>query len=315
MPSPLLVSTSPGQCSAEGAGFTLTLNGANFGSDVVAYWGTTALTTVFVNQGQATASVTAALIQDQGSIAVTVQTGGQTSGAVNFIVSAPAGGGPQPNAIDLVSISQVKNYLYPVTGTTADDSVLQVLVTAVSQYIATRTNRTALAAIQNFSERYDGNNADILYLRNYPVQSVSLVQIYSQQILPTPDYIAPGWSLNSDNTAIVLIGVQPPISLPFGVSIGQSQWGNLFGSASCPSVFPRDRMNVLVQYAAGYSVVPYDLQECCLIIIAQNYKRRGWIDEASKALPQSGGTSSYRKWEIPPYADRTLANYTNRWIY
>ena len=72
-PSPIVGGISPGFANAGGAAFTLTVNGSEFVANSTVYWGTSALTTTYVNATQLTAQVPAADIATGGiAVAITV---------------------------------------------------------------------------------------------------------------------------------------------------------------------------------------------------------------------------------------------------
>ena len=202
----------------------------------------------------------------------------------------------------LVTIDQVKNYLYPAVSTTTDDGKIQSLIAGASQYIINFTRRgTDLYSSRNFSERYDGNNQDFLRTRHWPITAVSLLQVNNITVVATPDFIAPGYAVDGDPEAGKILLITNNGNSAAGINFYWRNYGGLF--------FYKGRMNVLVNYTAGYGTVPFDLQDACVRIVAQNYKRRGTIDEKSKALAQGAGTQSYRDWEVDPLSMRTMRYY------
>ena len=84
---PTISGLSPNSAAAGGPAFTLTINGTNFVSDATAKWGATALATTFVNAGQLSATVPAALIAVPGTASVTVTTTGGTSAGATFTIN------------------------------------------------------------------------------------------------------------------------------------------------------------------------------------------------------------------------------------
>ncbi len=315
MPAPIVINTQPSQAAAQGIGFTLTVNGVNFGSDVAVTWGSTALTTTFVNQGQCTATVTAALIQDAGNFPISVATGGLTSNTVYFVVAEPSTW--LPNAIDLITVADLKNYLYPsnTSGTPADDTVLQMLVTAASGYIAWRTKRTNLNRVQALTERYDGTNQAYLYTRQYPIVSVASLSVYGRPIPASLDGLQPGWVIDQGGRKIDLIGYAGLSNIALGAPYGfppYISYGNL--SAVGPFAFYKGVQNISLSYSAGYDIVEYELQEAMWELVSTAYKRRGTIDLASLNLPQ-GGNQGYRAWEVTPKAERIIQAFTNRYVF
>ncbi len=97
---PTITSISPASVTAASGAFTVTINGANFGTgtqdgsaihttpNVAAYWGSTKLTTTYVSATQATASVPANLLLTAGTANITVVSDGGTTGAAVFTVNA-----------------------------------------------------------------------------------------------------------------------------------------------------------------------------------------------------------------------------------
>ncbi|MGA3080961.1 MAG: kelch repeat-containing protein [Terracidiphilus sp.] len=121
-PLPVISGISPAFESAGSAAFTLTVNGTGFIDGSTVYWGTTALTTTYVNATQLTAAVTAAQIASAGTDAITVQTpapGGGTSAALQFEVDSAGSGSTAPT-------------LTAVTGTVSAGSTASYTVTLPS---------------------------------------------------------------------------------------------------------------------------------------------------------------------------------------
>src|SRR3984893_1830192 len=89
-PVPTLSALSPANALAGGATFTLTVSGANFVSGDTVLWNGSPLTTTFSSATQLSATVSAALIANAGSAAVSVQApGGVTSNSTSFAINAP----------------------------------------------------------------------------------------------------------------------------------------------------------------------------------------------------------------------------------
>ncbi len=89
--TPNLVSLSPATAAAGGAGFQLTVNGANFASNAVVQWNGSTRTTTFVSSNQLKASITSADIGAAGTASVTVSNpGGGTSRPLTFVIAKPS---------------------------------------------------------------------------------------------------------------------------------------------------------------------------------------------------------------------------------
>ncbi len=81
--APVITSLMPNSATA-GQAFTLTVNGSNFTSGSVIYWGMTPKTTTFMTAGQVTAPITSADTMTAGTVQVYVRTsGGVYGGGVN----------------------------------------------------------------------------------------------------------------------------------------------------------------------------------------------------------------------------------------
>ena len=186
---------------------------------------------------------------------------------------------------DLTTVAAVQAYLPTNTTTSAMDAIIQGMVTAASLYWLERTGRDSLNSVGTYSERYDGNGGKRLFLRNAPLVSVTGLSIGALSFSPSPDYISSGYVIDQSKKSVSLIG----------------GW-----------YFRAGAQNVAIQYTAGYSAVPADVQAAVTQQVAVNFKRRGSIDQGAQIMPQAGGTNSYRSWEIPPEVERTIQNYTRR---
>ena len=130
---PTIASVSPNAKNAGDAGFTMTVNGANFGTSPTVYWNGTALATAPGGLPNPTAVCTAAvpatLIANAGVAMITVASGAQTSNAVPFTVTAVL-----PTLTSLSPTSTWAHYITPpqvtLTGTKFA-STAQVLVNGV----------------------------------------------------------------------------------------------------------------------------------------------------------------------------------------
>jgi len=84
--APTIATLSPASAMHGGSGFTLTINGSNFGTDVVVYWNGAAQGTMYVTGNQVTAAITGTDIMNAGMVPVYVRSGGNNSNPVNFDV-------------------------------------------------------------------------------------------------------------------------------------------------------------------------------------------------------------------------------------
>jgi hypothetical protein len=186
-----------------------------------------------------------------------------------------------PSAIDLTTVADVKEYV-KIEGTSGDD-LLQMIITGVSRYWLTRTQRASLNSIVSLTERYDGPGGQDLLLREFPIISIASVTVGGAPIPPSPDYIQSGWVINESQDGLALLGSY---------------------------YFNRGRLNIGVNYQAGFTETPADISDAVIKQVAQNYKRRNTTDQAMVALPSGGGTTAYRSWEVPPDVERVIQNYS-----
>ena len=73
---------------------------------------------------------------------------------------------------DLTTLANVKEYIDIKSEDTTFDSLIERLIEASSAQIESYCNRSF--QIQDYSESYDGNTSDIMFLNHTPITSVSL---------------------------------------------------------------------------------------------------------------------------------------------
>ena len=103
-PVPTITAMSPTSAVAgSAAGFTLTINGANFMAGSMVTFGGTMPTTTFVSSTQLTAAIPAAVIGSAGTASVTVTNptpGGGTSNTLNFAINSGTNPIPMISSLD-----------------------------------------------------------------------------------------------------------------------------------------------------------------------------------------------------------------------
>jgi len=139
--TPTITGLSPNSAAAGGSGFTLTVNGANYISSAVVIWGSTQLTTTFINSTKLTATVARAQLASAGKVAVTV-TDGMTSAGSTFTVAAPAITAVSPKTIaagsgDTTLVITGTNFI--ASGSTVYAGTTQLTATANSATSITAT--------------------------------------------------------------------------------------------------------------------------------------------------------------------------------
>jgi hypothetical protein len=104
------------------------------------------------------------------------------------------------------------------------DAEIQAAIDWACATVETYCNRTFTAA--DYTETYDGNGQDVLYLRQYPINSVTSITLDDD-------------TLDSDDYTVETTGVYY-----------EDGW-------------TKSRRNIVVVYNAGYSTIPADLHMIC----------------------------------------------------
>lgn len=208
-------------------------------------------------------------------------------------------------AVDLTTLAQVQAL---VKVDSADTALVTSLVTSVSRYVAQFCGRDNMNSVQTVTDLLDGSGSDKQFVSEWPIKTVTSLSVFGVAIPVSPDGIQPGYTF--DNNAMILLP-NTFVGVP----------GSRFGL----SRFPRGRRNVQAVYQAGYDSVskppgnaafngaPDDLGYAVTFLVAQEYKRRDWIDQSSKTLAQSGEVVVFRSWEWPPNIESIIQEYKQPW--
>jgi hypothetical protein len=174
---------------------------------------------------------------------------------------------------DLCQVADVKAFL-SITGST-DDTLLQTLVTNASAFVNNYINRNLLSA--DYVETRNGLGSDRIAFRQYPVSAVASLVVDGCTILPP---VSPhGFGYLFDDTMLYLRN----------------------------GFFPRGVQNVVISYTAGFAVVPADVSQATVEIVATKYKRRTDLHVSGKTL--NGETISFTMADVPASAKVTLNSY------
>ena len=143
---------------------------------------------------------------------------------------------------DLTTVAAVK----VLTGAaTADDAITQQHITDASFFANSYTGR--ILAQQTFTEYYDGDGSDILFLDNYPIASITTVHQDSNRVFGLDTLVDSGdYFTYSDNRKLVGDG----------------------------AIWERDRQTIKVVYVAGYAIgsIPEDLVNAVTMLVDFWYK-------------------------------------------
>jgi hypothetical protein len=85
--APSITTLTPGSVPVNSVPFTMTINGANFGTDAVVFWHGIPQSTFFVTSNQLMVKVTDTDLMFTGLVPIYVRTGGQNSNTVDFDVT------------------------------------------------------------------------------------------------------------------------------------------------------------------------------------------------------------------------------------
>ena len=209
---------------------------------------------------------------------------------------------PAGNAIDLVMLNDVKNWLDIAETNTDDDALLQILITSFSRYVLNRVSRDSFN-IATYTEVYDGNGAQQLFLRNYPINSVTSVQIGSYTVPQSTSITSPGWFIDMHKQSLVMR------------SYGSGSYQQMVPYSIFPQFFYSGRGNIQVIYQAGHAFLPEDLYDAVMQTVGVMYARKDWKDLASKSLSTSGGgsgTTTYRAWHLTPGVEEVIRHHTRK---
>jgi hypothetical protein len=167
---------------------------------------------------------------------------------------------------DLCTVSQVKQLPGMPATATADDPLLQLLVSDASAAIREFTKRD-LSSV-TYTEVYDGTNTPRLTLAQRPVTAVASVAVGS----PSSGARVP-LNLNTDYV-----------------------WDDKAITRLCGMRFCREPQNVAVAYTAGYLVLPRDLELACARIVQLRYKQSQHMGQKSKSMGGELVTFDMAEW-------------------
>ena len=155
--------------------------------------------------------------------------------------------------MDFTDLDTVKAWLGLPAAAGPSDSLIAVLITAVSSFICDYLNSAVASA--GYVETYDGTGTSALMLRNAPITAVQSVS-FAGRVLTTPaDPIAGTPGFLFDGRRLSLLGDR----------------------------FPRGRP-VVVAYTAGFAQVPPAIAQAAVELAGEAFRRREHIGQSSKSL-------------------------------
>jgi hypothetical protein len=214
------------------------------------------------------------------------------------------------NPIDLTTVAAVKSWLSgtgiaPVN--TSDDANIQACITAFSAMVLWKTGRGAengaeptqspFTAPQSYTETRDGNGSRRMFLRNYPILSLSSLVIGFWTVPQSLAYGQAGWVIDQSGKSISLRGGSNAYASPSFFSFGYG------------GTFYKDIQNIVITYTAGFAQIPDDLGLTATKVVSLMYKRKDWIGLRSKTMANGAGTTSYVDYEMEPNDVATVVHY------
>ena len=176
---------------------------------------------------------------------------------------------------DLTTVANLQFWLGLTNVQPATATQLQRLVTAVSVWMQDWMNR--IIPSQSYQEFRDGNDQARLMLPNYPVTAIAAVTVDGVIIPPSPGPGQSGWVLANDTVTI-----------------------------RCGR-FTRGKVNVEVDYTAGYATTPPDLEQACLELASLRWKDREHIGHNS--ISMGGQQTNFVVKDMPDSVKTVLQQY------
>lgn len=189
--------------------------------------------------------------------------------------------------VALVTVTQAKTWL-KISGS-SEDTLLESFIDRAGDLANRFTGRHLKT--KSYTEYYDGNGTAQIILRNHPATTLTSIHIDAMR----------AWGSES------AVDVSADVMLDGAAGIIRL-WNN-------GGLFTKGRGNVRVIYVAGYkdsanNLVPYDLQEAALLIVAHSYKRH--YQEQRIGLQSetiADRTFNYSDEAIPKKAEAILKRY------
>jgi len=182
----------------------------------------------------------------------------------------------------LATLAALKEYL-ELTGT-AHDARLTALLTRSDEFVKKFTKRVLEVPGSDVTEFYDGNFTDAIFLREFPIVSVTSVHDDTARVFGADTLIA----------AADYVVVKDPGYIRY-----------LYGLR-----FVKGAQNVQVKYKGGYSTIPKDIEMASIYAAAFWFEERKNIELGSRNI-RDGGTTGLLH-DIPMSVKEMLAPYVRK---
>jgi len=186
----------------------------------------------------------------------------------------------------LVDLETITAFLNADKTDSDQQAILTYYINTASALCNTITMRKLKS--RDLTEYYSGDGTNIILTNEYPITAITAV------------YDDLDRSYGSDT----LIDSSDLVYLPDRLAYMIVYDGGTFNSGI---------KNLKVQYTAGYTTIPYDLQQACLEIIAYYYKNTEENRFGVTARTIGGGSVTIETNNIPDSAMTILARYSRKW--
>jgi hypothetical protein len=203
----------------------------------------------------------------------------------------------QADASAVITLQEVKDFLKIPTLTLDDDNYLQTAINEASTEMENYINNKIV--VQTLTDEiYDGNGTNRIYTNYSPIVGLGAVgastadQLAALRVRDTVDDSFA--AVETDINHIHLDIKKPYIAL-------------------YDEIFPYGRQTVKITYRAGWSVVPTEFKEGCLMLVIAKYKdsRRGQdrFGKESESINGTVGSSSIRYTDIRKKVYELISGY------
>lgn len=176
----------------------------------------------------------------------------------------------------LTTVANVVQYLNLNTAAaTAANALLTRLVLAGSAFIESNLNR--VFEVTAYTEVRNGKGESWITFYDYPVTSVQSVTINGQSILAQPQWGFPGYTFDATRLALH------------------------------HHKFWRGNLNVVLNYTAGYSTIPMEVEQSCIDLVCRKFKEKDRIGVNSRGI--NGEMTNFSKTDMTDELKSVLRAY------
>lgn len=172
-----------------------------------------------------------------------------------------------PSPMDLTTVAACQSW-GSFGGTTNNN--LQACLTAASIYFLRQTGRGPRNwqnTTQNpfnepvpYSETYDGTSGNRLFLRNFPINSVSSLSVNNIAVPASQSTASPGYCIDDQGRSLAIRfggGGASPDTFQYVGRFGNGYTSG-YGGGRCMAAFGGGIQSVQVSYIAGFTTIPVD---------------------------------------------------------